>query len=506
MQPLKKLESAASHAAALPWYPVVFVVAYVLNLWVESGVNIFAITRSLAVGVLGAGSVVLLLALITRRPHMAGAATLLASAILISRGTLNLLAVLVLAVAIPVALFLWGRIRHAPPLSWPRFTRAMNVLSGLVLLVVLVGGVPRGTYPALVSDVFGGGDGTSPSAATHPNDPDIYILILDGYPGDESFSRLFVGDNSGFRRDLEARGFEVMSDTESNYTFTQGTLTSMLHMRPLHEIADLAPIMAGESEAYPLMRVTLNDNPAFDLLRSRAYRVISSSSGYEHVTLRGADEFLDDGSLNEVERHLIRFTVLQRIIDAIAPEALPDQHRQRILAGFDFFKQVATDATTGPTFAIIHVPSPHPPVVLDRQGGLLVPQPREGVFDQVPIADEGRAAYRDQLAFLNEEALAALDHLDDQVAGGQQPLVIVMSDHGAAPQSEIAAGRLSDDHYANYLAVRTPGERQPNFSDATTPVNLLSSLFNTYFGTDYPMWPDERYPAEWFGGPSGSFH
>ena len=34
-----------------------------------------------------------------------------------------------------------------------------------------------------------------------------------------------------------------------------------------------------------------------------------------------------------------------------------------------------------------------------------------------------------------------------------------MSDHGAAPQSEIAGpGRVSDDHYANYLAVRTrPG-------------------------------------------------
>ena len=34
-------------------------------------------------------------------------------------------------------------------------------------------------------------------------------------------------------------------------------------------------------------------------------------------------------------------------------------------------------------------------------------------------------------------------------------------------------------------------------------MNLLSSLFNTYLGTDYPMWPDERYPAEWFGGPEG---
>ena len=254
------------------------------------------------------------------------------------------------------------------------------------------------------------------------------------------------------------------------------------------------------------MRLILNDNPAFDLLRSRGYRVVTSSSGYEHVTMRGADEFLDDGSLNEVERHLIRFTTLHRIIDAVAPDALANQHRQRILTGFDFFEQVAADETTEPTFAIIHVPSPHPPVVLDREGGLLAPQPREGLFDQVPIPDDGRTAYRDQLAFLNREVLAALDQLDDRAAAGQEPIVIVMSDHGAAPQSEIAAGRVSDDHYANYLAVRAPAASQPAFSNETTPVNVLSSLFNTYLGTDYPMWPDERYPAEWFGGPAGSFH
>ena len=240
MQQEEQVGAAASDPegtsiATWPWYPVVFAAAYVLNLWVESGVSFFAVTRSLAVGVLATGAMLLLLALATRRPHVAGAATLVASALLVSRGALNALAVLVLAVAVPLALVLWGRIRRAP-LSWPRFTRAMNLLSGLMLVVVLGGGATRGAYPALVSDVFGGGDGISQTRAGNADDPDIFILILDGYPGDESFSRLFGGDNGQFREELEARGFDVMRQTESNYTFTQGTLTSMLHMRPLHEI------------------------------------------------------------------------------------------------------------------------------------------------------------------------------------------------------------------------------------------------------------------------------
>ena len=491
--------------ATLPWYPVVFAAAYVLNLWVESGVNVFAITRSLAVAVVSTAALVVLFMVVSRRPHMAGAAALLAAALLVSRGLLNMLAVLVLAVAIPLALVLWGRIRQAP-LSWPRFTRSLNVFSSFLLLVVLLGGITRGTYPALVADLIGSESARAPGPAAGSRDgPDILILLLDGYPGDESFTRLFGGDNRGFGEELEARGFEVMRDTESNYTFTQATLTSMLHMRPLHEIPELAPILSGESQAYPLMRVTLNDNPAFDLLRDRGYRVIASSSGYEHVTLRGADEFLDDGSLNEVERHLIRFTTLHRIIDAIAPEALPNQHRQRIVASFDFFRQVAEESATQPTFAFIHVPSPHPPVVLDSKGELLVPPPREGVFDRVPIAEDGRAAYREQLTFINRETLAALDDVDRHSAEGDEPIIIVMSDHGAAPQTEVAAGRVSDDHYANFFAIRTPPGSQPALSADTTPVNLLSVLFNTYLGTDYQMWPDDRYPAGRFGGPTDSY-
>ena len=491
--------------ATLPWYPVVFAAAYVINLWVESGVSVFAITRSLAVVVVATAALVVLLTVVSRRPHAAGAAAMLAAALLVSRGFLNMLAVLVLAAAIPLALVLWGRIRQAP-LSWPRFTRSLNVFSSFLLLVVLLGGATRGTYPALVADLLGSESARAPGPAAGASDrPDILILLLDGYPADESFTRLFGGDNRGFGEELEARGFEVMRDTDSNYTFTQATLTSMLHMRPLHEIPELTPITSGESRAYPLMRVTLNDNPAFDLLRDRGYRVIASSSGYEHVTLRGADEFLDDGSLNEVERHLIRFTTLHRIIDLLAPEALANQHRQRIIASFDFFRRVAEQPATQPTFAFIHVPSPHPPVVLDTQGELLVPPPREGVFDHLPMADDGRAAYRDQLAFINRETLAALDDVDSHSVDGDEPIVIVMSDHGAAPQAEVAAGRVSDDHYANYFAIRTPVGIEPALSADTTPVNLLSILFNSYLGTDYPMWPDEQYPAEGFGGPTGSY-
>ena len=302
--------------------------------------------------------------------------------------------------------------------------------------------------------------------------------MLDGYPGDASFTRLFGGDNRGFGEELEARGFEVMGDTESNYTFTQATLTSMLHMRPLHEIPELAPIVSGESQAYPLMRETLNDNPAFDLLRGRGYRVVTSSSGYEHVTMRGADEFLDDGSLNEVERHLIRFTTLHRIIDAVAPEALPNQHRQRILAGIDFFGQVCPEQATQPTFAIIHIPVRTRPCCSIARA-TPAPPPREGEFDGCPSLK--KAGPPTASSSRSEPGNAGRPR-----SGGQPNRRGRGADHrrdvGSRSRATIRGrrGTGSDDHYANYFAVRTPPGTQPALSAETTPVNLLSSLFNTY--------------------------
>src|SRR5688572_32936209 len=89
LQPEAQVEAAASDPegssiTTWPWYPVVFAAAYVLNLWVESGVSIFAVTRSLAVAVLATGAMLLVLTLATRRPHLAGAVTLVVSALLVS--------------------------------------------------------------------------------------------------------------------------------------------------------------------------------------------------------------------------------------------------------------------------------------------------------------------------------------------------------------------------------------------------------------------------------------
>jgi hypothetical protein len=501
-QPTKSDTTGTSRWNALPsvpWYPVLIAAAFVLNLWVESGVSTLAMARSLGIAVAGTGIIVLLVALVTRRPHMAGVVGLLAFGVLISRGLIYVAGLLSLAVAIPLALMLWGRIRHSP-LTWPRLTGALNLFGVLILVVVLAGGVTRGTLTSVVGDLQQGNAELSTAGAlprVERAGPDIYVLLLDGFPRADWLGRLFGGDSSAFIEALTERGFDIAETSTSNYMFTQLTLASMLHMKPVPEIEVLEPVLAGAVAGHPLLRNTINDNPVFDLLRERGYRIVTYGPGYEHVSLRRSDVYLDGGQLNDFEYELLRSTTLESLALALDPAWIAEQKRDRIRSGFAHFQTVTAD-TNSPTFAFIHLPAPHLPVVFAADGGPAPLPPSGRIFgtrdaDLLPLD-----AYLGQLEYVTRRTIDVVDQALGQRAGGDEPIIVVMSDHGAERRPQVFEGDGNAGHYANFFAAFTPGA-DGLFPEDASPVNVFPRLFNHYLGTDIREWPDERYP--WIASP-----
>jgi hypothetical protein len=217
------------------------------------------------------------------------------------------------------------------------------------------------------------------------------------------------------------------------------------------------------------------------------------------VTLRHADVFLDDGSLNEFERQLIRATTVQSIVDAVAPEALADQHRSRIVSGFDYYEELS--ASRGdPILAIVHVPSPHLPVVLDTSGALLVDPPALDAFRDRPLGERAITAYLEQLNYLNARTLTAVDRaLEEYRARGADPLLVVMSDHGAEPPA-LPGQPWTAEHYASFFAIRWPAAVGAAVPADVSPVNLFPTIYNELFKLDLVTWPDQRY--QWGDAPS----
>ena len=479
-----------------PSYPVTLAAAYVLTLWIESGVSFFAVWRSLAVIVLGVGVALVVLGALLRRPHIAAAAVTGSIALLVSRGVVGIAGTAVLLLAVPLALFMWARVRRKP-VSAARMTSSLNTLSVFLLAVVLMGGVPRGSYAALLeTDLRQGAAELPPTreSADAYGPPSILLLLLDGYPRADALEAKFGHDNTPFIRELEDRGFEVAAASRSNYPYTQATLTSMFHMRPLGEIPALDAVASGNEAPYPRLRQVANDNPVFDELRARGYLIVTSSPGFEHVTMRQGDVFLDNGSLNEPERHLIRGTTLQWLIDAVDPGALADQHRQRILAGLEHADEIAaTLDEDGPVFAFLHIPSPHMPVVLDADGGLQPESPTVADFRREPVTTETAEAYVGQLTYLNGRTLATIDRALSAGSGFDEPIIVLMSDHGAAPPT-LPGQQWEPAHYANFIAMRTPASIQVELPMEASPVNLFPRLFNAMFDSEHQEWPDEPFP------------
>jgi hypothetical protein len=479
---------------------MLFAAAWVLNLWIETGVSVLAVGRSLAIVVLGVSLVLLVVALVSRRPHVAGAFTIVAFGLLVSRDPMHAVAIVILAVTIPLAVWYWSRIRRGD-FSWQRLTHGLNLFGALTLVLVLAGGIGRGTVPSIPSDLQQGRaaiDTSSDGVTTDGSGPDILVLLLDGYPRADWYEHTFGGDNAEFLGELEARGFSVARDSTSNYMFTQLTLASMLHMRPVRDIPELEPVLDGREYGHPRLRNLLNDNPVFDFVRERGYRIATFGPGYEHVALRRADVYLDGGQLNDFEYELLRSTTIERILLSLDPGFLAEQKRDRVLDGFDAFESLGQATTDAPLFAFVHLPVPHFPVVFAADGGAAALPPSGDIYGFDDDDETSESAYREQLEFVNARTLAALDAVLEGRPPDEQPIMIVMSDHGAERRPQVYASDGTPAHYANLFAYRTPGEDDV-FPANHSPINTFPRLFNRYFGGELALWPDERYP--WIASP-----
>jgi hypothetical protein len=321
--------------------------------------------------------------------------------------------------------------------------------------------------------------------------PDIYVVLVDGYPRADVLQRRLGIDNSAFLGELRTLGFDVATNSHSNYVFTQLTLASMFQMRHLEQVAALAPLIGNPGAHVNALRNALIESPAFAALHAAGYQIVATQPGYEHVALRSvADRVLEHGEMNDLERDVLKRTWLLDPVGAIWPTLFTGPPRDRVVNAFDDLGRLAAERRSNPVFAWVHVPAPHLPLVLDASGQPLELDPRR--FDGHDAAGYGMtdgqfaAAYAAELAYLNRRILEAARTLQGQ-PGRPDPIVVIMSDHGYNTDVADVAARLG-----NLFAARTP--MVPGLlAPAPTPVNLMPTLLNYLLGTQFAFEPDRFF-------------
>ena len=327
--------------------------------------------------------------------------------------------------------------------------------------------------------------------------PDVYLVILDGHARADKLESVFGYDGTPFLAALESRRFEVAPASRSNYLLTAQSLTSMLNMSHVADVVDRATATATATGYTSEIRRLTSNGLVLDRFRELGYETIAIASGFEEVALRGADRFIDTGQLNELEVRTIGNTVIAPAIQLIDPDWFADQHRSRVVSVFEAATQVANEAHDRPRFVIVHVPSPHAPIVFGAEGAA-VPMPDLANFydDTFTHRSGPRAAelarYAAQVGHIDERALQVVDAI--LAAAATPPVVLIASDHGsgAGLAWDDLAGSDLDERTAILFAAYTPG-RSGLFPTDITLVNVFGLLFEGYFGRAYESLPDTAY-------------
>jgi hypothetical protein len=487
---MNSLKKTLGRWFAIPWYPILFGAYPVLALMaVNVGqIKVEAGWRAVIVCIVFAGILFVLLRLILRDWNRAAFLSMLWMALFFSYGHTYITLtekikefdfevwLLIAWLALALLAILWAVKR-------PPYPEGLNVIAlGLVVMSVwqISSGIQRGGVHRV-----GAENAPVEEDLTRPeNPPDVYYFILDSY-GREDLLKLAYGyDNSAFIEGLRERGFYVAQCSQANYIRTELSVGSSLNMSYLQ---DLDSAFTPDSIKRRILWDSYQHSAVRYNFESLGYKTVAFATGFAWNELDDADMFYTpppfSAGMTEFETLFLNTTLARHAQDlgwVDTDEVMAQNFRDRTLLVFDSMDDIAHMAE--PTFAYIHVISPHPPFVFGPNGEHTNPADFWNEEKQYPV-DLYAKGYQNQLTFLNQKMLIAVDTL--LAESETPPIIILQGDHGPWHQPRDRRMWILNAYYLP--------EHQDKLFSKISPVNTFRTIFNAYFGGNYDMLPNVSY-------------
>jgi hypothetical protein len=211
-----------------------------------------------------------------------------------------------------------------------------------------------------------------------------------------------------------------------------------------------------------------------------------------------ADENITHSPLSDLDALYLGRTFFQipLALLGIADTSIRSGQCARVPRKFDILKQIARREE--PTFVFAHFLIPHDPYVFDASGRCIpAAEERERTFEENFVG---------QVRYVNTKIIELVDYLTSL---DPAPIIILQSDEGPYPARFSRDVDKFDWHQATdeELRMKTgilnayffPDADTSAVTDDATPVNSFRILFNTYFGTRFPLLPNKTYiyPGVW---------
>lgn len=204
--------------------------------------------------------------------------------------------------------------------------------------------------------------------------PDIFLVVLDGYAGRVSARRDQAISHPQWSASLAELGFRSPSSAWSSYPTTTASLTSLLEMSyVLHSGAGISP-----ATQMALYETIAGDNALVRALRSAGYRITMLESGWSGSSCGPlVDVCIPSPLMDEATFRVLNQTILWPAVLEHFGYSFTVGARGVMTWMLENGERIASDARPDLVFA--HVMAPHPPFFLDADCSLVFSVERSGV-------------------------------------------------------------------------------------------------------------------------------
>ena len=330
--------------------------------------------------------------------------------------------------------------------------------------------------------------------------PNVYYIILDGYPRNDVLKKHLGFDNNEFINFLKQREFYVAENSYSNYSLSSTSIPATMNMNYINFLTDE---LGEDSRSYdPLLGKDFGlyaDNQVIKNFKSMGYKVakIGSVPMYLHE-IPLADLSLCYKSIHLMDNRLFDTVARTSMIGYFIERWSEDLQRQIILCAFEELPKISSYYEE-PVFVWSHIMLPHFPLIFSADGEPVTPgesllvMNNPHVFEGTDSSWNIKQQFLQQLQFANKKSMELVDKI---LENEKQSIIIIQSDHGSAFDVNLDDPTDDDVHQrlSNINAIYFPDEkpREILINDPTN-VNTFRIVFNSYFGSDYDILEDRIY-------------
>ena len=327
--------------------------------------------------------------------------------------------------------------------------------------------------------------------------PNVYYIILDGYPRNDVLKKHMNFDNSEFTNLLKQRGFHVAESSYANYSFSSQSISSTMNMGYVNFLADQ---FGEDSREYnPLLGKDVGlyaDNQVIKNFKLMGYKVVKIGSAATYIhKMPLADLSPCYKTIHLMDNRLFDAVGRTSMIGYFIERWSEEQQRQIVLCDFEELPKI-NDYFEERVFVWSHITLPHFPLIFGPNGEPITPGTSLLTMNHPEYTDDSwdvKQQFVQQIQFTNKKSIEFIDKI---LENEKRAIIIIQSDHGSAfgvnlqdPTDDDVFQRLS-----NFNAIYFPDEKHREMlTYDRTNVNTFRIVFNTYFGSDYEMLEDKTY-------------